>query len=95
MLGSASTTVTLAAELGVQGAELEADVAAADHHQALGHLAEGERAGRVDDAVAVELEAGISIGREPVAMTMLLGLDDERLAGVGALALDLDGVARR
>src|SRR5690606_5936105 len=48
----------LGAELGVDGAELEADVAAAYHHHALGQLVERQRAGRVDDRVAVEIEAG-------------------------------------
>ena len=39
------------------------------------------------------LKPGISIGREPVARTMLSASIDDLLAGVGALALDLDGVA--
>ena len=48
----------LRAELRVERADLEADVAAADDQKALRHRAKRQRAGRVDDAVAVELEAG-------------------------------------
>src|SRR5262249_41869007 len=47
----------LAAELGIDRAELEADVAAADDHHALGQTREGQRAGRIDDALLVEREA--------------------------------------
>ena len=47
----------LRAQLGVERADLDADVAAADHDEPLGDGVERERAGRIDDAVAVELEA--------------------------------------
>ncbi|MBE7450739.1 MAG: hypothetical protein HS111_18140 [Kofleriaceae bacterium] len=45
------------AELGVDHAQLEADVAAADHDHAPGHVIEGEGAGRVQDALLVGGEA--------------------------------------
>src|SRR5262249_56690929 len=48
----------LAAERRVDLAELEPDVAAADHEQSLGHLAELERRGRVDEAISWEREVG-------------------------------------
>ena len=48
----------LGAELRVDHAELEADVAAADHDHALRDVVERERAGRVDDALLIDLEAG-------------------------------------
>ena len=54
--GIISTTVTLRAERRVDAAQLETDVAAADHQQRLRHVLEIERAGRVHDARAVEAE---------------------------------------
>jgi hypothetical protein len=83
----------LAAQLGVEGADLHADVAGPDHHQALGDLAEGQRAGRVHHPVAVEGEAGDLHRARAGGDDDGAGLDGEGLAGVGALALDLQGVA--
>ena len=80
----------LGAELGVEGADLDADVAAADHDEPLGHGREVQRAGRVDDPLAVELEPR-NLDR-PRA-----GGDDDR-AGLDrrrcrSLPVELDGVA--
>src|SRR6266849_9749580 len=47
-----------AAQRGVDLPEREADVAAADHEEPLGHVGQRERRGRVDDAIARECEAG-------------------------------------
>src|SRR5437867_4203699 len=47
-----------AAQRGVDLPELEADVAAADHEELLGHVGQLERRGRVDDAIARDGEAG-------------------------------------
>ena len=52
--GVISTTVTFAAERRVDAAELEADVAAADHEQRLRDVRQVERAGRVHHARAVD-----------------------------------------
>src|SRR5882672_7845750 len=48
----------LAPERRVDLTELETDVAAADHEEPLGHLAELERRRRVDDAIADERQSG-------------------------------------
>ena len=64
-----STTVTFAAERGVDAAELEPDVAAADDEQRLRDVGQIERAGRVHHARIVDAAApGIVDGRDPVAM---------------------------
>ena len=49
MVGSISTTVTLAPSRRPHAAQLEADRAGADDHQVLGHLGERERLGGRDD----------------------------------------------
>ena len=46
----------MGAELRVQRPDLDADVAAADHHQTARHLGECQRAGRIDHALVIELE---------------------------------------
>ena len=43
----------LGAQLGVDRAHFQADVAAADHQQALGNVLQFERAGRVHHAIGV------------------------------------------
>ena len=63
-----STTVTLRAERGVDGPELETDVAAADDEQRLRDVGQFERAGRVHQPRAVDGQAGNVAGRDPVAM---------------------------
>ena len=94
----------LGAELGVDAAELEADVAAADHHQALGNGLQRQRLARADDGLPVVREArAASIGREPVAMIAgsnwistcppSVATDSERSLGeLGAAVHHLDAV---
>ncbi len=48
----------IGAQLGEGGAQLHADVAGADHHQPAGDAVEGEGAGRVEHAPAVEGQLG-------------------------------------
>ena len=56
------------AELGQRGAELDADVARADHRDRLGQRLERERLGRAEHALAVERQRGAAaVAREPVA----------------------------
>src|SRR5690606_20247600 len=85
----------LGAERVVDVGELEADGASADHEEALGHLvADGERAGRVDDAALLELEARDAGGAragghdERPGGVLLAGHLDLVGAGEAALALD-------
>ncbi len=67
----------LAAELGVQGADLHADVAGADHHQSRGQLGEGQRAGGIDHTLAVEGQAGNGHRARARGDDDVLGFDQE------------------
>jgi hypothetical protein len=71
----------LAAELGVQRADLHADVAGAHHHQARGQLGEGERAGRIDHAFAVERQAGNGHRARARGDDDVLGFDQDFVLG--------------
>ena len=68
----------LGAETGPDGAQFEADHAAADHHEMAGHFLELQRAGRGYTMVfssKATSTPGIPATSEPVAMTMFFGLD--------------------
>ena len=56
--GIISTTVTLRSERGVDGPELQSDVAAADHEQRCRDIGQIERAARIHHAGAVQPQAG-------------------------------------
>ena len=68
------------AELLVDAAELEADDAAADDEQALRDLAQAHRLFGADDSAWSNLNVGISMVDEPVAMTIDFGFDGLFLA---------------
>ena len=60
----------LRAQLGEGGAELQPDIAAADHHQPLRQRGQRQRVGGRDH-LAAEGKRGSSTGAEPVAMTIV------------------------
>ena len=92
MRGSASTTVTFASQLGEGGAELQPDIAAADHHQLLRHLVQRQRLGGRDHRAAERQERQLDRRRAGGDHD---GLGADRLhAGLG-LHLDRLAVAKR
>ena len=79
MRSSASTTVTFAPRAPPHRAELEADIAGADHRQAPGNPRKRQRAGRIEYPLAVHGDAGKRRRLGP-------GGDDDAAGGHDALA---------
>ena len=69
----------LRAQLGIDRAHLQADVAAADDQQALGHVGQFKRAGRVHHAVGRQLEGRGIAGIEPLARMQCSNVSAARL----------------
>ncbi len=79
----------LGAQLGVRGAQFQADVAAAHHHQFAGNGLQAEGAGGVDNLVTVGAQAGQ--GRRPGARGDDAVLEFEGLGAVAVLHGDAVG----